>query len=129
MSDLYYEFNIGRLIEIFVEAAPGGGLQLFYLIDNEELTEYASINFISVVFSVISIGVAMEESVGKMISKISRVMLWLFAVTDFVFRVSSISFLFQASPITAYCCIFVLYLFELYPWILQSNRFEQRGVQ
>ena len=84
------------------------------------MTDYGKLSFISIIFSVLSIAFGTEEAVGKALPMIDRVLLYLFSATDFIFRVSSISFFLKQDDfqVMEFILLPVIVLYEMIPWLI-----------
>jgi len=119
---LYYQFQLGRTFEIFVEAAPGGGLQLYDLIMSGTLGDWTKLSSYSIIISIISIAFGTEEAVGQALPSIDRVLLYLFSAADFIFRISSISYFLKSYPSMKPYLLPAIVMYEMIPWIMALKK-------
>lgn len=93
---------------------------MYELIVTDSLTQYWRLGFISIIFSVLSIAFGTEEAVGKALPMFDRIFLYLFSASDFIFRVSSISFFLKQDDFKKfeYILLPTIIFYEMIPWVI-----------
>ena len=116
-------FNVSRVLEIFIEAAPAGGVQLYHAIKNG--TYDFGTSTMSIIASLISISLGMEETVGKYLPTLDRILIFFYSLCNFIFRVSSISIFISRHKWSEYTLVPSIFLVE---WIIfYSNSIYSNG--
>ena len=92
------DYQFIRMVEIFIESAPAGALQIYIFI--KEGTYNFNVNTISIIGSILSLCVGIEEAIGKHLPLHDRIIFSIFSLSDFLFRTVSMSF-FMPKPLVS----------------------------
>jgi len=104
-------FRLSRVMEIFIEAAPAGAIQLYVLI-KDGIYEL-NVNTMSICASIFSISFGLEEALAQSFPLFDRLCILLFSLFDFLFRVSSTSIFLNEFPDAHWILVPVIYIFEV----------------
>jgi len=105
-------YHMVRMFEIFVESAPAGALQIYILL--KEGTYDFNLNIISIIGSILSLCIGMEEAIGKHLPLFDRIIFAISTLSDFLFRVVTMSFFMKQFALAQWTVVPCIYAFEFF---------------
>jgi len=120
-ASLYnHSFILCKFSEILIESTCGGGLQIYsIIIDDADL-----INYLSVVSSVLILGYGMTEAIGASEDLPTRIAVFIFVVSDFTFRVLSLSVFMYKFALAKYLLPVGIWAVEALLFFVASHYFN-----